>query len=78
MLLPLHPHPAPALPSTGWSRLADPVDPAAMLTAMAQQLALDASQPTRPPLYGDGHGAGAIVCDCFQDLGLAMVNPFQA
>jgi hypothetical protein len=31
-----------------------------MLTAMAQQLALDASQP-RPPLYGDGHAAEAIV-----------------
>lgn len=31
-----------------------------MLTAMAQQLELDASQP-RPPLYGDGHAAEAIV-----------------
>lgn len=44
----------------GWNRLADPADPAAMLTAMAQQLALDASQP-RPLLYGDGHAAEAIV-----------------
>jgi len=44
----------------GWNRLADPADPAAMLTAMAQQLELDASQP-RPPLYGDGHAAEAIV-----------------
>jgi UDP-GlcNAc3NAcA epimerase len=44
----------------GWNRLADPADPAAMLTAMAQQLALDAGQP-RPPLYGDGQAADAIV-----------------
>jgi UDP-GlcNAc3NAcA epimerase len=44
----------------GLNRLADPGDPAAMLTAMAQQLALDASQP-RPPLYGGGHAAEAIV-----------------
>jgi UDP-GlcNAc3NAcA epimerase len=44
----------------GWNRLADPADPAAMLAAMAQQLALDASQH-RPPLYGDGHAAEAIV-----------------
>ena len=44
----------------GWNRLADPADPAAMLTAMAQQLDLDASQP-RPLLYGDGHAAEAIV-----------------
>jgi UDP-GlcNAc3NAcA epimerase len=44
----------------GWNRLADPTDPEAMLTAMAQQLALDPSQP-RPPLYGDGHAAEAIV-----------------
>jgi len=44
----------------GWNRLADPADPAPMLTAMAQQLELDASQP-RPPLYGDGHAAEAIV-----------------
>ena len=44
----------------GWNRLADPADPAAMLTAMAQQLELDASQP-RPPLYGNGHAAEAIV-----------------
>jgi len=43
----------------GWNRLADPTDQAAMLTAMAQQLALDASQP-RPRLYGDGHAAEAI------------------
>jgi len=43
----------------GWNRLADPADPVAMLTAMAQQLALDASQP-RPRLYGDGHAAEAI------------------
>lgn len=44
----------------GWNRLADPADPAAMLTAMAQQLALDPSQ-LRPSLYGDGHAAEAIV-----------------
>jgi len=44
----------------GWNRLADPADSAAMLTAMAHQLELDASQP-RPPLYGDGHAAEAIV-----------------
>jgi len=44
----------------GWNRLADPAEPASMLTAMAQQLELDASQP-RPPLYGDGHAAEAIV-----------------
>ena len=43
----------------GWNQLGDPADPAAMLTAMAQQLALDATQP-RPPLYGDGHAAEAI------------------
>jgi UDP-GlcNAc3NAcA epimerase len=44
----------------GWNRLADPTDPVAMLTAMVQQLAIDASQP-RPPLYGEGHAAEAIV-----------------
>lgn len=44
----------------GWNRLADPADPAAMLTVMAQQLAVETSQP-RPPLYGDGHAAEAIV-----------------
>ena len=44
----------------GWNRLADPAEPASMLTVMAQQLELDASQP-RPPLYGDGHAAEAIV-----------------
>ena len=44
----------------GWNRLADPADSTAMLTAMAQQLELDPSQP-RPPLYGDGHAAEAIV-----------------
>jgi UDP-GlcNAc3NAcA epimerase len=44
----------------GWNRLADPADSAAMLTAMAQQLDLDASQP-RPHLYGDGHAAEGIV-----------------
>lgn len=44
----------------GWNRLADPADPVAMLAAMQQQLALDASQP-RPLLYGDGHAAEAIV-----------------
>jgi UDP-GlcNAc3NAcA epimerase len=44
----------------GWNRLADPADSAAMLTAIAQQLAFDASQP-RPLLYGDGHAAEAIV-----------------
>jgi UDP-GlcNAc3NAcA epimerase len=44
----------------GWNRLADPADAAAMLGAMQQQLALDPSQP-RPPLYGDGYAAKAIV-----------------
>jgi UDP-GlcNAc3NAcA epimerase len=44
----------------GWNRLADPTDSAAMLTAMTQQLAIDASQP-RPLLFGDGHAAEAIV-----------------
>jgi UDP-GlcNAc3NAcA epimerase len=44
----------------GWNRLADPTDPAAMLTAMVHQLALDARQP-RPLLYGDGYAAEAIV-----------------
>jgi len=51
----------------GWNRLADPADPAAMLTAMAQQLELDASQP-RPPLYGDGHAAEAIVDRLLKNL----------
>ena len=44
----------------GWNRLADPANPAAMLTAMVQQLGFDGSHP-RPPLYGDGHAAEAIV-----------------
>lgn len=44
----------------GWNRLADPADPAAILTAMAHQLGLDLLQQ-RPPLYGDGHAAEAIV-----------------
>lgn len=44
----------------GWNRLANPADPAAMLTAMAQQLGLDPLQQ-RPPLYGDGYAAEAIV-----------------
>jgi len=44
----------------GWNRLVDPADAAAMLAAMRQQLALDASQP-RLPFYGDGHAAEAIV-----------------
>ncbi len=44
----------------GWNRLADPADQAAMLRAMQEQLALDASQP-RPRLYGDGHAVKAIV-----------------
>ena len=44
----------------GWNRLADPADPAAMLTAIAQQLGLDPLQQ-RPTLYGDGHAAEAIV-----------------
>jgi UDP-GlcNAc3NAcA epimerase len=46
--------------NSGWNRLADPIDPAAMLMAMVQQLALDPRQP-RPPLYGDSHAAEAIV-----------------
>ena len=45
---------------SGWNRLADPADSAAVLWAMGQQLALDVCQP-RPPLYGDGHAADAIV-----------------
>ncbi len=44
----------------GWNRLADPTDPAAMLTAMVHQLAHDPCQP-RPQFYGDGHAAEAIV-----------------
>ena len=44
----------------GWNRLADPADPAVMLSAMAQQLGMDPLQQ-RPPLYGDGHAAEAIV-----------------
>ncbi len=44
----------------GWNRLADPTDPAAMLTAMQQQLALVGSH-LRPPLYGDGYSAEAII-----------------
>jgi UDP-GlcNAc3NAcA epimerase len=44
----------------GWNRLADPANTAAMITAMVQQLGLDGSHP-RPPLYGDGHAAEAIV-----------------
>ena len=51
----------------GWNRLANPADSAAMLTAMAQQLELDASQP-RPPLYGDGHAAEAIVDHLLKNL----------
>lgn len=44
----------------GWNQLANPADSAEMLLAIQQQLALDGSQP-RPPLYGDGHAAEAIV-----------------
>jgi UDP-GlcNAc3NAcA epimerase len=44
----------------GWNRLADPTDAAAMLTAMALQLASNLSRPY-PLLYGDGHAAEAIV-----------------
>ena len=44
----------------GWNRLADPANPANMLQAMGQQLALEVNQP-RPLLYGDGHAASAIV-----------------
>jgi len=51
----------------GWNRLADPADPAAMLTAMAQQLALDPRHP-RPSLYGDGHAADAIVGHLLRNL----------
>jgi UDP-GlcNAc3NAcA epimerase len=51
----------------GWNRLADPADPAAMLTAMAQQLELHANQH-RPPLYGDGHAAEAIVDHLLKNL----------
>jgi len=44
----------------GWNRLADPANPASMLQAMGQQLALEVNQP-RPLLYGDGHAASTIV-----------------
>jgi len=44
----------------GWNRLADPANPANILQAMGQQLALEVNQP-RPLLYGDGHAASAIV-----------------
>jgi UDP-GlcNAc3NAcA epimerase len=44
----------------GWNRLVDPSNPAAMLTAMEQQLGLDPLQH-RPLLYGDGHAAESIV-----------------
>ena len=43
-----------------WNQLADPTDPASILTAMTQQLSLDPLQ-VRPSLYGDGHAAEAIV-----------------
>lgn len=46
--------------ASGWNLLADPADPAAMLKAIDLQLALDHGHP-RPPLYGDGHAAEAIV-----------------
>jgi UDP-GlcNAc3NAcA epimerase len=44
----------------GWNCLADPDDPAAMLKAMAKQLAFGSSNP-RHLLYGDGHSAEVIV-----------------
>jgi UDP-GlcNAc3NAcA epimerase len=43
-----------------WNRLADPADPAAILSAINQQLALDTTFST-PRLYGDGHAAEEIV-----------------
>lgn len=43
-----------------WNRLANPADPAAILTAISQQLAID-SRLKLPLLYGDGHAAEAIV-----------------
>ena len=46
--------------SCGWNLLADPADPAAILRAIDQQLALDPSRP-RPSFYGDGHAAEVIV-----------------
>jgi len=45
---------------SGWNRLANPADDVAINMAMQQQLAMDVSRP-RPPLYGDGHAAEAIV-----------------
>ena len=45
---------------SGWNRLANPADDLAISMAMQQQLAMDVSRP-RPPLYGDGHAAEAIV-----------------
>lgn len=44
----------------GWNRLADPADPAAILKAINQQLALGTSQSS-PLLYGDAHAAESIV-----------------
>ncbi|MFM7311873.1 MAG: non-hydrolyzing UDP-N-acetylglucosamine 2-epimerase [Cyanobium sp.] len=46
--------------ASGWNRLADPADPAAIQAAMAEQLSRDGSE-SRPLLYGDGHAAEAIV-----------------
>ncbi len=44
----------------GWNLLADPADPASMLSAMGRQLGLNACQPGLS-IYGDGHAAEAIV-----------------
>jgi len=50
------------LVEVGWNRLADPAhcDPQLILQALTTQLQLDRAQP-RPPLYGNGHAAEAIV-----------------
>ena len=45
---------------SGWNRLADPADPAAIITAMSEQLTFDTNN-IYPPLYGDGYAAEAIV-----------------
>jgi UDP-GlcNAc3NAcA epimerase len=44
----------------GWNRLADPDNPDAIKLAMDQQLGIDATTH-RPPLYGNGYAANAIV-----------------
>ena len=50
------------LREVGWNRLADPAsgDPELILAAISAQQQLDPAHP-RPPLYGDGFAAEAIV-----------------